>query len=251
MNIVKIALEEKKVQVEAAIEVAQNQKSQIMIDRTKGMFAEAFDFLPSVEVSCRYGDSVYLMLNNKEILSIATRRYFDDKSDTIKGYLNTYSTMMESDFEMKRLIFNGFIARKFLNHFNATLTELFAPTGLEEELSKLQMELHQLQQQIRKVEIEEIVEKQKAMERLLKLGVEVSLSKLCDFKHGRGKWDYMHRIVKIKLDEITKRDANVIITCKAWSEDDQDRVQTFYKVKMKYIQDFIVQNALSRVVVEE
>jgi len=241
MNIIKQALEDKKGLVAIEIDSLLNQKADIMNNRVKEMFAEAFEFLPEATPSCRYGDTISIEVNRKEILSLNMRTF------SKKGYLNTYSTFLDDDFEMKRIIFNGLVARKFLNTVDETFESIFAATGLEEQIAAKQNESWVLSREISALDVRERDEQKAAMLRFLNTGETVMLSKLVNFKYARGKWDYVTRVAGLKLENVTKSKADVVLLVKEWNEEEGVREMRCINTKMKYLEDFVASNHTLRV----
>ena len=102
-NIVKETLLEKQAVLVEKLSDLLTAEKEIIISRTKSAFKEAVDYIP-VEVTIGY-ETVYFKVEGREILSI-NKRYAS------QPYLNTYATFIEGDFELRRLIFNGMIAKK-------------------------------------------------------------------------------------------------------------------------------------------
>jgi hypothetical protein len=198
-NIIKNTLVEKQASIEAQLEAAALAKQELLEFRAKGFFAKALEEHPEVSIKISYLDSLSFKMDNKDILSIDSRG-FDANA---KYYLNTYSTWIESDFEIQRLIFNGKIAsiigsKDGLDQVGLIFSKEGKMAEIAETMSTLRSELSLIKSEINRINREELLEKQaKVLENFYK-GEEVIFDKMKIITYGRGKYDGLHRVVKLK-----------------------------------------------------
>lgn len=215
------------------------EKNSRIIERVKEEFQDAMMFLPEVELKTTYHDTVYFNFDGKEILSIQSKGGYAGKEKSF--YLNTYSTWIEDDFELKRLIFNGLIASRLWAD-KEIYSRIFAKDeAFEEVVSKFQEELMQLTNAIREIERKEAADaKDKAMKKFF-AGEETKFKEMQTIQYARGRWTTLHRVVKMKcLSYDKKKDAATVeFTCQAWQKEDPNKTYTCENVKMKYLFYFI------------
>ena len=225
-NIIKQTLSEKEATLLDSIDGLVAAEKQIILSRAKEAFAEALDFLP-VELAMGY-DTIYFKVEGKEILSINSRY---EK----QYYLNTYSTWIDGDFELKRLVFNGMVARVVLENSNV-YNEIFAKTELREEIAVLKEQLYAIKNEIDKINREELLEKQaKALESFYK-GEEVAFEKARIIIYGRGKYDVIYRVSKLKCisANVSGKKVTIEFTCLSYDTE----VEVTHKlegIQMKYL----------------
>ena len=215
------------------------EKNSRITERTKKEFQDAMMFLPEVELKTTYYDTVYFNFDSREILSIQSKGGYAGREKSY--YLNTYSTWIEDDFELKRLMFNGMIAGKLLAD-KETYSRIFAKDeAFEEVVSKFQEELMQLTNAIREIERKEAMERKEARLKKFFAGEEVEFDEMKTIQYARRRWDSLNRVAKMKcLSYDKKKDAvTVEFTCRAWAQEDPDRTYTCQNVKMKYLDYFI------------
>lgn len=203
-NIIKTTLVEKLSTTTDKLQNLLSAEKEVIANRVKTAFKEAFDFLP-IEVSMGY-ETVYFKVEGREILSI-NKRYAGE------CYLNTYATFIEGDFELKRLIFNGMIAKVVLENPNV-YKEIFADTELKEEIAEVRKQLYALQREIKAIED---AEKAKAVEERLeqlKKGEEIEFEKLRTVDYKRGK--NVRRVKAIKVAMTSKAKGTVTFRCENW-----------------------------------
>ena len=215
------------------------EKNSRITERTKEEFQDAMTFLPEVELKTAYHDTVYFNFDNREIISIQSKGGYGGREKSY--YLNTYSTWIEGDFELKRLMFNGMIAGKLLAD-KETYSRIFAKDeAFEEVVSKFQEELMQLTNAIREIERKEAMERKEARLKKFFAGEEVEFDEMKTIQYARRRWDSLNRVAKMKcLSYDKKKDAvTVEFTCRSWVQEDPDKTYTCQNVKMKYLDYFI------------
>jgi hypothetical protein len=215
------------------------EKSSRTIERVKEEFQDAMMFLPEVELKVAYYDTVYFNFDGKEILSIQNKGGYGGREKTY--YLNTYSTWIEDDFELKRLVFNGLVASRLLAN-KETYSRIFAKEEVfEEKVGKFQEELMQLQHAVREIEHKEAKEAKEAAMKKFLAGEEIEFDERKVSQYARGKWDVLNRVTKMKCLSYDKKKnaATVEFTCQAWVQEDPDKMYTYQNIKMKYLDYFI------------
>jgi hypothetical protein len=224
-NIVKQTLVEKQNATLNLIDDLVSAEGEIIAGRVKNAFKDALDYLPA-EVTTGY-DSVYFKVEGKEILNISTRY-------SGGSYLNTYATTIDNDFELRRLVFNGMIAKAILENPN-TYKEIFADTELKAEIAELREQMGILRR-----EIEAIADAEKAqtlnnrLERL-KNGEEIQFEKLKTIQTGYHKDNSIHRVTKMKAEWISKKKVNITFTCKSWYDETPDVEYKKEGINEKYL----------------
>jgi len=230
-NIIKNTLIEKRDQIHADLEAALTTEKNMMVQRVK----QLLDIPDHVEAKVQYGDSIYLYLEGKEILSINNRTYGNP-------YLNTYSTMMEDAFEFKRLVINGKIAEKFLYDKNM-FEKLFASVDdeLVANISKLENEMFQLEKEIRLIEQKEAEDAKQAALKNFFEGNQIKFEKRQTISYGRGKYDTMNRVVGIRMIEANKSGKKVTVEfeCQPYYDGEDTVKYVRDNIQMKYIEDYI------------
>ena len=215
------------------------EKNSRITERTKEEFQDAMTFLPEVELKTAYHDTVYFNFDGKEILSIQSKGGYGGREKSY--YLNTYSTWIEDDFELKRLVFNGMVANKLLAD-KETYSRIFArDEAFEEVVSKFQREWAELTHAVREIDRKEAADaKEKAMKKFF-TGEETKFKEMQTIQYARGRWTTLHRVVKMKcLSYDKKKDAATVeFTCQAWQREDPNKTYTYENIKMKYLDYFI------------
>jgi hypothetical protein len=234
LEITKAALEERIANLQNQLRDLKSTDSQLLKERAEGLLESALAFYPEVEVQIvdTYSDSIYVNVKDedgrlREILSIHSRSYGSD-------YLNTYATTLDTEFELKRLAFNGKVAELFLNDSDL-FKKLFAPSEYTDAINQLRDEIYILERtlsetnrQIKQAAIDEQVAK-------LKAGEEIKFEKPKSITTGSSKYDWADRVIAIKAEWTSKKKVDVTFTCKAWMEEDPNRVWTKTGVHEKYI----------------
>lgn len=229
-NIIKNTLIEKRDLITADLEAALSTQKNMMVQRAK----QLLEIPDHVEAKVQYGDSIYLYLEGKEILSISNRHYG-------KPYLNTYATMMEDAFEFERLVINGRIAEKFL-YGRDIFEKLFAPVDdeLVDSIIKLENEIFQLNREIRLIEQKEDEDaKQTALKNFFD-GNQIKFEKMQTISYGRGKYDTMNRVIGIRMLDTnkSKKKASIEFECQNWDGEGTTKVVRL-DLQMKYLEYYI------------
>jgi|694.fasta_scaffold86450_2 hypothetical protein len=221
LEITRAALEEKKAALQTRVDELNTTRQQTINDRAHNLLASALSVYSPTEIIITngYSESIYInVVDSKdrrtEILSIHTRSYGTN-------YLNTYSTTISDEFELKRLVFNGKVAELFLND-SEFYNKLFAPTEIDEECTRLNDELHSVDGTLRETKraitqafVDDQINK-------LKAGQEIEFKDLKTLTYGRGKWECVFRVVKMKAEWVSNKKANVTFTCKQWGDDEYE-----------------------------
>lgn len=206
-------------------------------NRAIELLRDAMDVVPmdELEITCAY-ESIQINLKDddgrfKEILSINYRTFGNP-------YLNTYSTMMDTPFEFKRLMINGKIGQLFLED-SELFERLFAPSEFKEALTQAAEEQYGVERALREVKYAIQKEKLDAVTNKLKAGEEIEFDELKVITYGRSKWDYICRVKKAKAEWVSKKKVNLILTVKGYSEEDEDRIMTCNNIGEKYVQNIV------------
>lgn len=238
-NTIKQTLNDRLEVVTQELAALAKEKDSRIIERTKEEFQDAMMFLPEVELKAAYHDTVYFKFDGKEILSIQSKGGYGGREKSY--YLNTYATWVEDDFELKRLIFNGMVASRLWAD-KETYSRIFRKdVALEEKVDMFQKEMTTLQHAVREIERKEAADaKEKAMKKFL-AGVEVEFDEMKAIQYARGRYDTVHRVIKMKCLSYDKKKnaATVEFTCQAWQREDPNKTYTSENVKMKYLDYYI------------
>ena len=215
------------------------EKNSRIIERVKEEFQDAMTFLPDVTLKTAYHDTVYFNFDGKENLSIQSKGGYGGREVTY--YLNTYSTWIEDDFELKRLMFNGMVASKLLAD-KETYSRIFAKDeAFEEVVKKFQEEMMQLQHAVREIERKEAADAKEAAMKKFFAGEETKFKEMQTIQYARRRWDSLNRVIRMKcLSYDKKKDAATVeFTCQAWQREDPNKTYTYENIKMKYLDYFI------------
>jgi hypothetical protein len=234
LEITKAALEERIANLKNELRDLKSTDSQLLEERAERLLESALAFYPEAKVQTvnTYSDSIYINVKDedgrlREILSIHRREYSSD-------YLNTYATTLDTEFELKRLAFNGKVAELFLNDSDL-FEKLFADSEytntidqLLEEVYIAEKALYETNNKIQQAALDEKLAK-------LKAGEEIEFEKPKNINTGSSKYDWVDRVISIKAEWTSKKKMDVTFTCKAWMEEDPNRVWTKTGVHEKYI----------------
>jgi len=205
-NIVKETLLEKQVALQEKLGDLLTAEKEIILSRVRTAFKEAIDYIP-VEATIGY-ETVYFKVEGREILSI-NKRYAD------KPYLNTYATFIEGDFELRRLIFNGMVAKIVLENSNI-YDEIFAETELKEQIIQERTNLHTIKCEldfINRQEQERVLAEKKAK---LTAGEEIEFDRLKTIEYAAGAWRSISRVKSIKVQMTSKAKGTVTFKVQNW-----------------------------------
>ena len=241
-NIIKQTLIDRRTVIGEELQILAAQKNDLILKRAGELFKEVLKDFPQVSLGISYGDTIYFNVDRKEILSINSRSWVGNSNH----YLNTYSTTIDSEFEYKRLIFNGRIAEiLYKGGMNECINTIFVEDGLlkvwKEQVSELHSENSILRSEITRIEREEAdMRKAKALENFY-TGEEVVLDKLQTINYGRGKYDAVVRVSKLKcIDKnVSGKKVTVQFTCVSY-DTDKEIVHTKEDIQTKYLIDQLI-----------
>ena len=215
-NIVKETLLEKEATLLDSIDGLVAAEKQMILSRAKEAFTEALDFLPA-ELTMGY-DTIYFKVEGKEILSINSRY---EK----QHYLNTYSTWIDGDFELQRLIFNGMVAKVVLANPNV-YNEIFAKTELREEIAVLKEQLYAIKREVQAINVAEAAKAKEEKKAKLVAGEEIEFNKLGTISYGSGRYNTVDRVKSIKVNMTSKAKGTVTFKLQNYYE---ETFQTYTK----------------------
>jgi hypothetical protein len=244
LEIVKAALLEKRDAVEtahAALEKEAKEEKKAIFEK---LFADELVSFVDVVVGVGSG-SIYFSVENREIASICERSYWRTEDTDRKFYFNTYATMCETEFEFKRLIFNGRIAGRMLTDMDSIKAAFITPFSKKEELNALASEYQILTSEIRSKDNEiSIIKKGEFTHKLHGEGIEWNPGNRFIFNR---QWS-SYQVKKVRIIKTTKsgKTADLEVTYGNWDYvyddegngkrvDREDRVVTHEGIKMDYV----------------
>ena len=241
-NIIKQTLIDRRTVIGEELQILAAQKNDLILKRAGELFKEVLKDFPQVSLGISYGDTVYFDVDRKEILSINSRSWVGNANH----YLNTYSTTIDSEFEYKRLIFNGRIAEiLYKGGMNECINTIFVEDGLlkvwKEQVSELHSENSILRSEIDRMNREEAdMKKAKALENFY-TGEEVVLDKLQTINYGKGRYENISRVTKLKCinKNTSGKKVTVEFTCLSY-DTDQEIVHTKEDIQTKYLIDQLI-----------
>lgn len=241
-NIIKKTLIDRREVIGEELQILAAQKNDLILKRAGELFKEVLKDFPQVSLGISYGDTIYFNVDRKEILSINSRSWVGNANH----YLNTYSTNIDSEFEYKRLIFNGRIAEiLYKGGMQLCINEIFVEDGLlkvwKEQISDLHSENSILRSEIARIEKEEAeARKAKALENFY-TGGEVVLDKLQTINYGKGRYENISRVTKLKCinKNTSGKKVTVEFTCLSY-DTDQEIVHTKEDIQTKYLIDQLI-----------
>ena len=244
LEIVKAALIEKRNAIELAhtalVKEAKAEKKAIF----EKLFADEVSSYPEVQIKEGYSN-IYFSVDGKEIGSISERSYWRDADTDKRFYFNTYSTMCETEFEFKRLMFNGRIAEKMMTDMDSIKEAFATPYTKKEELDALAGEYEILTREIKEKEYEaKKIKREEFIEKLHGEGVEWTPGK--PFEFNRQWTSYQAKKVKITKTTKSGKTADLEVTYGNWDwiydeegnskrVDKEDKVVTHEKIRMDYV----------------
>ena len=238
LEIIKATLLEKKEATGKLVAVL-NQEAK---DEQKQLFETIFESelaaYPEVTIIPGYS-GICFNIGNKEIGSLYHRSYYNNDN----FYFNTYSTMIDSEFEYKRLIFNGKLAEKILHNQESIQAAFKIPFSKESELVTLQEEIYAIEREISDKENQaQELRKQEVINKLTGGGIEYNPGDV--FCLSRDWCNYS--VKKVRIIDTTKsgKTANIEVTYAEYEWDNEgnrtegkDRIVTHEKIKLSYIMD--------------
>ena len=198
-NIVKQTLIDRRNVNLQEIQILGAQRNELIVKRAEELFKEVLEDFPEINLSISYGDTLYFNVERKEILSINSRSW----SGNSNHYLNTYSTNVDTEFEYRRLIFNGKIAEVlYKGGMQSCIDQIFVEDGLlvsyKEQEEILQAEDYALSREVDKMNREEAEEKRAKVLESFYNGEEVEFDQMRTIEYGRGRYDTVYRVMKLK-----------------------------------------------------
>jgi len=241
-NIIKQTLIDRRTVISEELQILGAQKNELISKRAEELFKEVLADFPQVTLGISYGDTVYFNIDRKEILSINSRSWVGNSNH----YLNTYSTTIDSEFEYKRLIFNGRIAEiLYKGGMNECINTIFVEDGLlkvyKEQASELHKEDSILRSEIDRLNREEAdMKKAKALENFY-TGGEVVLDNLQTINYGRGRYESISRVTKLKCinRNTSGKKVTVEFTCLSY-DTDQEVILKKEDIQTKYLIDQLI-----------
>jgi hypothetical protein len=244
LEIVKAALIEKRDAIEltcSALEKEAKEEKKAIFEK---LFEEELSYYPEVEVNVTTSN-IYFSVEHKDIASINERSYWREDDKDKKFYFNTYSTMCETEFEFKRLIFNGRIAGRMLTDMDSIKEAFAIPFSKKLGLDGFKAEYQILSSEIKQKDYQmSEIKKGEFLEKLYGEGVELDSNKYFEFSRTWGS--YM--VKKIRVIKATKSgktaDLEVTYAQHDWVYDDEGdgtriekegRIATHEGIKMEYV----------------
>ena len=224
-NIVKQTLIDRRNVILQEIQILGAQRNELIVKRAEELFKEVLEDFPETSLSISYGDTLYFNAERKEILSINSRSW----SGNSNHYLNTYSTNVDTEFEYRRLIFNGKIAEVlYKGGMQSCIDQIFVKDDLlavyEEQEEMLQAEDYALSREIDKMNREEAEERRAKVLESFYNGEEVEFDEIRTIEYGRGKYDTVYRVVKLKCIDKSASGKKVTVQFSSLRYDTQDVV---------------------------
>lgn len=243
LEIIKAALTEKMNAVNEACNVLDKESKEERKKIFEKLFADELVSYADVVIETGYSYSgIYFKVEHKEIASIHERGYGSRAKEI---YFNTYSTTCDSEFEFRRLIFNGKIAERMLNDMGSILEAFETPFSKKEELDALQQECFALQGEIKHKEYQ--IAEAKKYDIIAKLngeGMEWETGRMFEFNR---QWS-SYQVKKVKIVKATKsgKTVDLEVTYGQWDwvydeennrerVEREDRIVIHEGIKMEYV----------------
>ena len=241
LEIIKAALTEKMNALNEACNVLDKEAKEERKKLFEVLFADELVSYAGVVIEVGYG-GLYFKIGHKEIGSISEKGYGDSAKEV---YFNTYATTCDSEFEFKRLIFNGRIAERMLNDMESIKEAFETPFSKKEELDTLQQEYSAIQGEIKQKEYQmSEARKYEVLNKLHGDGMEWDSDKCFEFNR---QWT-SYLVKKVKVLKATKSgktaDLEVTYAQYDWEYDENDnhkrvekenRIVTHEGIKMDYV----------------
>ena len=198
-NIVKQTLIDRRLVIAEELQILGAQRNELIVKRAEELFKEVLEDFPETSLSISYGDTLYFNAERKEILSINSRSWVGNSNH----YLNTYSTNVDTEFEYRRLIFNGKIAEVlYKGGMQSCIDQIFVEDSLlaiyKEQEEILRTEDYALSREIDKMNREETEERRAKVLESFYNGEEVEFDEMRTIEYGRGRYDTVYRVMKLK-----------------------------------------------------
>ena len=244
LEIVKAALIEKRDAIETAHAALMKEATEEKKEIFEKLFEEELSYSPEIKINVS-PSSICFSVENREIASICERSYWREDDKDKKFYFNTYATMCETEFEFKRLIFNGRIAGRMLTDMDSIKEAFMVPFSKKEELNALGGEYQILTKEIKEKEYEaKKIKREEFIQKLHGEGVEWTLGK--PFEFNRQWTSYQAKKVKITKTTKSGKTADLEVTYGTWDwvydeegnskrVDKEDKVVTHEKIRMDYV----------------
>ena len=241
LEIIKAALTEKMNALNEACNVLDQEAKEERKKLFEVLFADELVSYAGVVIEVGYS-GLYFKIGHKEIGSISEKGYGDSAKEV---YFNTYATTCDSEFEFKRLIFNGRIAERMLNDMES-IREAFATNfSKKEELQALKLECMLFQGEIKQKEYQMAeAKKQDVIDRLNGEGIEWEVGKSFEFNR---QWS-SYQVKKVRIVKATKsgKTVDLEVTYGQWDwvydeensrerVEKEDRIVMHEGIKMEYV----------------
>ena len=247
LEIVKAALLEKRDAIELAHSALEKEAKEEKKAIFEKLFEEEISYYPEIKVSVG-SSSIYFSVGDghvKEIGSINERSYWREDDTDKKYYFSTYSTMCDTEFEFKRLIFSGRIAGRMLTDMDSIKAAFITPFSKKAELNALAGEYQILTSEISSKDNQiSLIRREEFTQKLHGEGVEWSPGKTFVFNR---QWS-SYQVKKVRVIKATKsgKTADLEVTYGTWDYvyDEEgngqrvvkeDRVVTHEGIKMDYV----------------
>ena len=241
LEIIKAALTEKMNALNEACNVLDQEAKEERKKLFEVLFADELVSYAGVVIEVGYS-GLYFKIGHKEIGSISEKGYGDSAKEV---YFNTYATTCDSEFEFKRLIFNGRIGERMLNDMES-IREAFATNfSKKEELQALKLECMLFQGEIKQKEYQMTEgRKQDIIDKLNGEGIEWEVGKSFEFNR---QWS-SYQVKKVRIVKATKsgKTVDLEVTYGQWDwvydeensrerVEKEDRIVMHEGIKMEYV----------------
>ena len=224
-DIIKQTLIDRRNVILKEIQILEAQKNELLVKRAEQILKEVLVDFPEVSLSISYGDTLYFNVDRKEILSINSRSWVGNSNH----YLNTYSTNVDTEFEYRRLIFNGKVAEVLYKEgMQSCIDQIFVEDDLltiyKEQVEALRTEDYALSREVDRMNREEIEGKRAKVLESFYNGEEVEFDEMRTIEYGRGRYDTVYRVMKLKCIDKNTSGKKVTVQFSSSRYDTQDVV---------------------------
>ena len=224
-DIIKQTLIDRRNVILKEIQILEAQKNELLVKRAEQILKEVLVDFPEVSLSISYGDTLYFNVDRKEILSINSRSWVGNSNH----YLNTYSTNVDTEFEYRRLIFNGKVAEVLYKEgMQSCIDQIFVEddllTNYKEQVEALRTEDYALSREVDRMNREEIEGKRAKVLESFYNGEEVEFDQMRTIEYGRGRYDTVYRVMKLKCIDKNTSGKKVTVQFSSSRYDTQDVV---------------------------